>query len=203
MGKKSGNSYYAYRLPDGRQGVVGNWSACEKLVSGKRDARYRGFKTRAEADEWLHGGARYEIKVRPKLEKGIYFDAGTGRGDGVEISVTDESGKDLLHKVLPKSKVNKHGKHNVPGDVTNNYGELLAMCHALELARKLKVQRVFGDSKLVIEFWSRGAIKKNELPAKTVKLAETVRKARRAFEEWGGEVGRVSGDHNPADLGFH
>ena len=44
--------------------------------------------------------SRSAAKPRPTLEPGIYFDAGTGRGAGVEISVTDEQGKNLLHKAL-------------------------------------------------------------------------------------------------------
>ncbi len=197
------NHYYAYRLPDGRNGVTSSWSECEKLVKGVRDARYQGFRTQSEAEAWLQAGAQYISKPKPKLETGIYFDAGTGRGNGVEISVTDEKGTDLLHFMMPKSKINKFGKHKVPGAVTNNYGELLAMRYALEFALEQGTMHIFGDSKLVIDFWSRGAIKKNELPVKTVKLAEKVRALRREFEKRGGAVGRVSGDHNPADLGFH
>ena len=200
---KSSKKYYAYRLPDGRSGVCESWAECEKMVSGTRDARYRGFKTREEAQEWLHAGAQYEQKPKPDLRPGIYFDAGTGRGNGVEISVTDESGTDLLHKVMPKPKINKFGKHKIPGEVTNNYGELLAMRYALDLAMKENIKTIFGDSKLVIDHWSKGAIRAKDLPAKTVKLAETVRDLRRKFEKQGGTVGRVSGDHNPADLGFH
>ena len=197
------NNYYAYRLPDGRHGITDSWAACQNMVIGIRDARYRGFKARAEAEAWLATGAKYIAKPKPKLEPGIYFDAGTGRGEGVEISVTDEQGKDLLHLVMPKSKINKYGKHKVPHEVTNNYGELLAKQDALLLAMKRDVGRIFGDSKLVIDFWSKGAIKRNELPVETVKLAEKVRILRHEFEGQGGVVQRVSGDHNPADLGFH
>jgi ribonuclease HI len=195
--------YYAYRLPDGRKGIADNWPLCEKLVSGKRDARYRGFKSYEEAEEWLHGGARYEVRIKPKLEKGIYFDAGTGRGNGVEVSVTDEEGKDVLHEVLPKTKINKFGKHTVRGAATNNYGELLACLYALQAARKRKVKKVFGDSALVVNFWSRGIMKEKALPQKTRLLVRGVAAAREQFEMHGGTVGHISGDWNPADLGFH
>ncbi len=197
------SKYYAYRLPSGREGIADSWPAAEKLVKGTADARYRGFKTRDEAEAWLLGGALYEIKPRPKLVRGIYFDAGTGRGNGVEISVTDEVGRDLLHRVLPKAKINKHGKHKVPGEVTNNYGELLGCKYALELAMKTSVKKIFGDSKIVIAYWSRGFLNEKHLPKKTITLIGEVEKLRNKFESRGGSVGRVSGDHNPADLGFH
>jgi len=214
-------NYYAYFIPrTKKQGVVASWAECEKLVKGVYGARYRGFESRAEAEAWLNAGAFYEIKpprIKAKLIKGIYFDAGTGRGKGVEISVTDEKGKDLLHKVLSKKQINKFGKHLVGNprtqraeqssydgkQATNNYGELLACLYAMEIAIKDGIKKVFGDSKLVIDYWSRGYIKQKEVASETVELAQAVTGLREEFEEQGGRVGRVSGDDNPADLGFH
>lgn len=205
------NQYYAYLVPAGAKtvsGVAVSWPACEKIVSGRPGARYKGFVSRADAEAWLAQGAAYAAKPpAPKLLPGVYFDAGTGRGDGVEISVTDEHGKNLLHKAVPKSALNRFGKHNVRtqsgGDATNNYGELLALRYALGIASTAGVKKVFGDSKLVIEYWSRWKIKRKDLPAETVALADEVSRAREAFEAAGGTVARISGDHNPADLGFH
>lgn len=197
--------YYAYFVPgEHRKGVADNWGDCEKIVSGKVGARYRGFENRVDAEAWLAKGAAYEIKIAPKLERGIYFDAGTGRGMGVEISVTDEKGKNLLHKALSKQELNHFGKHLVENSAaTNNYGELLALKYALTIARKEKEKKIFGDSRLVIDYWSRWHVKRKELPEETVALANEVAEMREAFEEKGGMVARISGDHNPADLGFH
>jgi viroplasmin and RNaseH domain-containing protein len=197
--------YYAYFVPGKNvKGVTADWKTCEKMVSGKPGARFRAFDNKKEAEQWLEHGARYEVKMVPKREPGIYFDAGTGRGNGVEISVTDEKGKNLLHKTLSKGDLNRFGKHRVENDsATNNYGELLALRYALEIARKEKIKKVFGDSKLVIEFWSQWRIKRKELPEETVELADEVSALREKFEESGGSVERISGDFNPADLGFH
>jgi viroplasmin and RNaseH domain-containing protein len=201
--------YYAYFVPGAvpKHGVTDGWTVCEKFVSGKTGARFKAFDDRSDAEMWLNHGARYEAKAakpRPKLEPGIYFDAGTGRGKGVEVSVTDEKGKNLLHKALAPAALNTFGKHVVGNaDATNNYGELLALRYALEIARTTRVKYVFGDSKLVIEFWSQWRIKRTDLPEETVILADDVSRAREAFEKAGGTVGRISGDFNPADLGFH
>lgn len=202
--------FYAYFVPNGTKmttGVTDDWKKCEKMVIGKTGARFKAFESRAEAEEWLARGARYEAKpplTARKLEPGIYFDAGTGRGEGVEVSVTDEQGKNLLHKAVSKEQLNQFGKHLIASDTaTNNYGELLALRYALEIARKMKVKKIFGDSRLVIDYWSRWRIKRNELPEETVELANEVAEMREKFEASGGRIGRISGGHNPADLGFH
>ena len=61
-------------------------------MSGKK-TRYKSFKTKNEAVEWLKNGAEYETKEQklgrmPDLfaeldREAVYFDAGTGRGKGV------------------------------------------------------------------------------------------------------------------------
>jgi ribonuclease HI len=196
--------YYAYALPSGVSGVSDDWKKCEKIVSGVRGAKYRGFESKEEAVRWLALGARYETKQVKKLEPGVYFDAGTGRGHGVEISVTDEKGKNILHKALTAKELNRFGKHLVKNaDATNNYGELLALRYALLIAQKEGVKKIFGDSRLVIDYWSRWRIKAKALPEETVALADEVAAMRDVFEKHGGVIARVSGAHNPADLGFH
>lgn len=213
--------FYAYFVPtfgagtvadakktagEGR-GVTDNWAMCEKIVSGKPGARFKAFNNRSDAEAWLTQGAIYEAKVarpRPTLQRGVYFDAGTGRGAGVEISVTDETGKNLLHKAISSKALNTFGKHLIAhAAATNNYGELLALRYAIEIAQATNSKKVFGDSKLVIEFWSKWRIKKKDLPEETVTLADEVSHAREVFEKNGGMVERISGDFNPADLGFH
>jgi ribonuclease HI len=207
--------YYAYFVPafagkpvgSVKQGVTDIWTVCEKFVSGKTGARFKAFDNKAHAEAWLTHGAVYEAKgarPRPELTPGIYFDAGTGRGEGVEISVTDEKGKNLLHKAIAGKDLNKFGKHLLGNaEVTNNYGELLALSYALAIARKTRNKKIFGDSKLVIEFWSQWRMKRKDLPEETVALADEVSRAREIFEKTGGTVERISGDFNPADLGFH
>ncbi|MBI2623340.1 MAG: viroplasmin family protein [Candidatus Liptonbacteria bacterium] len=194
--------YYAWRIPGGGEGVAEGWGEAEKLVLGKQSARFKGFKAREEAEKWLALGADYAVKHVQELAPGIYFDAGTGRGEGVEVSVTDEKGKNLLHRALPREELNRFKKHALGKEVTNNYGELLACKHALEIAMQEGVEKVFGDSKLVIEFWSKWRIKK-DVPEETFRLAREVAALRKEFEKQGGEVLRISGAHNPADLGFH
>ena len=204
MNKKK---YYAYFVPKTKKsGVAEDWKKVEKLVKGVAGARYRSFDTKAEAEEWLGAGANYEMKeprVKKPIEPGIYFDAGTGRGKGVEVNVTDERGKSLLSLLPEKKKISKHGTILLSEETTNNYGELLACKYALAIALETGGKKIFGDSKLVIEFWSSGFAKRSALPVETIALVDEVADLRDAFEDVGGQLERVSGGNNPADLGFH
>lgn len=206
MPKKSANNFYAYLVPSTEEkGIKSSWTDCKKKVEGIVGARYKGFATYGEAEKWLTQGASYEIKSKKKknLNRGIYFDAGTGYGRGVEISVTDEKGNDLLHEVIPAGSINHRGKHWVFNKgTTNNFGELLACKYALTIAKKHKIKNIFGDSKLVIDYWSNGKIKK-DMSETTKKLAYETVKLRKIFEKSGGMIKHISGDDNPADLGFH
>jgi len=198
MSKKK---YYAYTVGK-EKGVVDNWADCERIVSGVPGAKFKGFVMQEEAEKWLNAGADYSIK-HIGLEQGIYFDAGTGAGNGVEISVTDENGDSLLHKVMPDKEINDRGFYLIPETVTNNYGELLACKYALQIATTESVLKIFGDSKLVVEYWSKGYLKKDNVAPKTIELAEEVKILRKKFEKMGGKMTLISGSSNPADLGFH
>jgi ribonuclease HI len=193
--------YYVYVVGN-KNGITDNWPECQKIVAGVPSARFKGFATKDEAEKWLDMGADYKIK-HAAVEDGIYFDAGTGAGSGVEISVTDKNGKSLLHNVLDVKYINERGFHLLGEDVTNNFGELLACKYAIEIAIKDGVKKIFGDSKLVIDYWSKGFIKKDNIAEETVKLAEETKKIRYKFEKGGGLINQISGDSNPADLGFH
>ncbi|MDK2949313.1 MAG: ribonuclease H-related protein [Patescibacteria group bacterium] len=191
MAKKK---YYAYSI-NGENGIVDSWDECQSIVSGKK-AKYKSFESKDQAERWLQMGADYSLKNTASVD-GVYFDAGTGLGMGVEVSVTDKNGKTLL-----KEGVNERGNYLIKESVTNNFGELLACKFALEIALEKNCKKIFGDSKLILEYWSRGYIKK-EIPEETRKLAQQVKQLRYEFEKNGGEVLHISGGSNPADLGFH
>ena len=212
------NNFYAYLLLDtNEKGITTKWPECQKKVSGQ-NARYKKFSSENEAKDWINNGAEYDVPIgraagsknsKKKtskinniiLENGIYFDAGTGRGIGVEVRVTDKHKTSLVHK-FRSSRVNEFDNIHL-GDVTNNFGELYGCYLALTLAIKTDEKKIFGDSKLVIEYWSKGICKRADLPEKTVKLIDKVKVLRKKFYELGGEIKHVSGDINPADLGFH
>jgi ribonuclease HI len=192
--------FYAYAV-GGEKGIASSWDECSAIVDGEAGAKYKSFESYDEASAWLDAGADYSVK-HAGLEPGIYFDAGTGAGNGVEISVTDARGSGLLWKVLPEKDLNYKGHFTVGGGVTNNFGELLACKYALVIALKDGAKKIFGDSALVIDYWSKGHIKK-EIEQDTIELAREAAGLRRRYEADGGRLFKVSGGGNPADLGFH
>lgn len=197
------NKYYAYFIEsEKKSGITESWDNCKNIVAGKK-SRYMGFPLLSEAEEWLNKGASYEVKIKPILEKGIYFDAGTGRGIGVEVKVTDENGVNILSLVVPQDKINPFGNYTAKEGSTNNFGELLGCYIALKAAQKNGALSIFGDSKLIIDYWSKGMIKRTEVAQDTVQLADKVKVLREEFEARGGKLSHISGDYNPADLGFH
>ena len=197
MAKKK---YYAYSV-DIEKGITESWDDCKKIVTGIPGAKYKSFESRGEAERWLSAGANYQIK-HIAAEPGIYFDAGTGRGNGVEINVSDYRGNGLLYKVLPETDLSDKGHYLLKGGKTNNFGELLACKYALQIALAGGATKIFGDSVLVLDYWSRGHIKR-DMGGDTIDLAKEVAKLRWRFEQGGGQVLRISGGANPADLGFH
>ena len=117
--------------------------------------------------------------------KAIYFDAGTGRGIGVETRVTDSAGKSLLHEVIEQEHINQFGNFLIK-DGTNNLGELLGLNIALLIAKKKNIKEIYGDSELVIKYWSKGRY--NKLPERTIKRIKKVTELRKEFEANGGKI---------------
>ncbi|MGL4999196.1 MAG: viroplasmin family protein [Cetobacterium sp.] len=201
--------YYAFIIDrDNYSAIVTSWPECQRLIKNK-SARYKSFKTEKEAKEWLANGGIYEDKkqkikdAKEKLTDGIYFDAGTGRGIGVEVRVTDKSGFSLLDVIMPETMINEFGNYLAPEGSTNNYGELIGAYLAIDIAIKKRNLQIFGDSKLIIDYWSKGHYNKTSLNEKTINLIKKISIRREQFEKLGGLIKHVSGDINPADLGFH
>ena len=203
--------FYAYFIIDTNEtGILENWTECQKKVNGKK-ARYKSFKDLFEAQEWLNLGANYEkkekndlIKLYSKLDRdAIYFDAGTGRGNGVEVRLTDFDGNSLLYKIMNKKNINEFGNYYVASNRTNNFGELTGIYIAFAYAQKYGIKIICGDSSLAIEYWTKGQYNSSNLENDTVELIKKTIQMRNEFEKKGGTVKKISGDANPADLGFH
>lgn len=211
--------YYAFFLNKNNYAIVDTWDECKSIIQGKK-ARYKSFKTYNEAEEWLNSGANYENKefIKKNLLKdfskySIFFDAGTGRGNGVEVRITNKEKKSLISDAISENLknnfkkknwfINEFGNLQLDKSRTNNFGELLALYLAICYAMEYNIEKIYGDSKLVLDYWSKGLYNKDNLENETILLIEEVAKKRKKFETLNGEISYISGDINPADLGFH
>lgn len=227
--------YYAYLLVNGNvKGIAENWEECKTIVSGTQ-ARYKGFTSREDADNWLNEGASYEVKqegVKAKknteIIPGIYFDAGKRGKHGITFTrVTNEKAEDMLCDMFSSQKYFQktincinlleakktisvyNGCRGIALNVatTNNLGELLGFIAATELAlQELELEDkkhiILGDSKLVLDYWSKGNYK-FALPSRTKNAIKIAIELRAKAEALGIQYRHISGDVNPADLGFH
>lgn len=201
--------FYAYILNNGGKGIVDSWNKCEAIVKGQSSAKYKKFKTIEEATEFISNNGIIEKPISNLDKNAIYFDAGTGRGRGVEVRVTRSNGTSLLSYIKEnKSFIEMLNKHNwfinefdnieLGPNYTNNFGELFGCYIALIISNEVKCKTIYGDSNLVIKYWSKGNCKSDD--DLTKKLSNTVTKIRNNFN---GSINHISGDINPADLGFH
>lgn len=89
----------------------------------------------------------------------------------------------------------------------NNGGEMVAILIALRIASKYPaITHINSDSELLVKWWSKGHIRKDTREAmdpKKIALLDECVTLRKAFEARGGTIVHISGDYNPADLGFH
>lgn len=207
---KKKKSFYAYSV-EGRTGIVRSWAECEAKVHGKA-ARYQGFSSFEEAKKWLEAGAPYRDKASSRKEEraslpasGIFVDAGTGAGLGVEVNVTDREGVPLLHLCIQEKHLTPRGTCLLQPGRTNNYGELIALLLGIRIARRLGSRNVYSDSALVLDFWSKGHVtaKKQQQDPDLYALARKAAKERRDYELVGGRCLKIAGGINPSDLGYH
>ena len=200
--------FYAYIL-NGGKGIVDSWAKCEAIVKGQSSAKYKKFKTIEEATEFISNNRTIEKPISNLDKNAIYFDAGTGRGRGTEVRITRSNGTSLLSYIKEKKGImdllNKHNwlinefdNIELGKNYTNNFGELFGCYIALIIANQVNCKTIYGDSDLVIKYWSKGNCKSDD--DLTKKLSNTVTKIRNNFN---GSINHISGDINPADLGFH
>ncbi|BCR21437.1 ribonuclease H family protein [Borrelia miyamotoi] len=192
--------YYACVLKNKNEKIIfTSWEECKNKIKGQSN-RIKSFKTRKEAENWLLRDDKTDIYY----PEGIYFDSGTGRGKGIEIRVVNEKGMSIINKIIDQSLINDYNNYYIKNfdGISNNYGELFGLYVALKIALKENIKNIFGDSKLVIDYWSKGFYNKS-LNTNTIKLIQNVTKLRNIFEEKGGKILLISGNNNIADLGFH
>ncbi|MEK0317697.1 ribonuclease H [Cohnella sp. 56] len=152
----------------GAPGVYDSWPACQAQVSGRKDAKYKSYASKKEAEtayregwkkHWGQGGGGKRAAAASKsgaaalpltpaqAEQEIDFDSvsvdvGTRGNPGpVEYRGVDTRTGDVLFEVGPVSKG------------TNNLGEFLAIVHALAyLKRQGSAKTIYSDSRTALKW---------------------------------------------------
>ena len=152
----------------------------------------------------------------------IYVDGcyNKSTGDYGWASITDSNGNDLICKNLqlfnefilldvntPKGgyKIIQSKFNDVKSQQING-AELLAMVGGLKLALKHGIKKICSDSNLIVNWWSQNKVNphtKKKMDNDKIKYIEQCYLLRNQFIQEGGEIIKISGDNNPADLGYH
>lgn len=163
-GKKK---YYAV-YKGWKPGIYDRWfgeGGAQEQVSGFSGAVYRGFPTRAEAEEFLRGKRSGKSSSKPSERTGPAEQLpGKNAGDGRVVIYTDggalnNPGPGGYGVVIEDGK----SRRELSGGfrlTTNNRMELLACIKALEALEKPSDVILFSDSRYVVDAVSKGWAKR-------------------------------------------
>ena len=161
MAKKKNNYYVVWH--GANPGIYNSWQECQLQIKGFPGAKYKGFKTKQEAEEAFRGSYQehYNIstKRKPKhttgeVNKEIILDswavdgACSGNPGMLEYrGVHTRTGEEIF-RVGP-----------LPGG-TNNIGEILAIVHALALLQKMgdTTTPLYTDSRTAMSWYKNKKI---------------------------------------------
>lgn len=159
-----------------------------------------------------------------ELSNYIYVDGGCNKNTKGEAwgSVVDKDGNDLIgiyygllqdmtlrYEDLPVGRrVVIIAKFDDVKTQQNNGAELLAMVAGLRIANyffanNYPISSILSDSQLITEYWSKKITSgKSFSPVKEKYIKECI-ELRKIYESYGGNIIKIAGDVNKADLGWH
>jgi len=162
----------------------------------------------------LHAVKDVSLKVNKGDIFGIIGLSGAGKSSLIRlINRLEEptSGKILINgeDILSLNKTQLLERRKKIGMIFQHFNLLSSrtveenVAFALEIAKIIDCSLISGDSRLVIDYWSLGHFHENNLELDTISYINKVIVMRKEFEKNKGVIKHISGDINPADLGFH
>jgi len=176
-------------------GIFTTWEECKPNVIGQVGAKYKSFKTQAEAEEAFSMGFDAYRATHPMSSEGECEKSSPSRGDiegatpapaindsiAVDAACSGNPGKMEYRGVYLKT--GKEIFHYGPVFGTNNIGEFLAIVHGLALLKQkgLLTMPIYSDSRNA-QLWvkERKCKTKLERNAKTEQLFQMIERA----ENW-------------------
>jgi ribonuclease HI len=222
-------SVYKGKVP----GVYKTWLECKQQTNGFSGASFKKFSTREDADKSFSSFNSFNSFGSQVLESSsekrkdefcefcIYVDGAHNKRTRDEAwgSVVDQNGNDLVERykhllddMVLTTKSLPVGTRTLIiakfDDVSTqqiNGAELLSLIAGIRIAQEIKCLMVCSDSKLMTDYWSKRLKPETKLKMDPLKSnwVEYLIKIRQNFEKIGGKIEKISGDDNPADLGFH
>jgi len=168
-----------YVVWEGAQtGIFDSWTACKRSVQGYQGAKYKSFKSKAEAETAYAAG--YDSNVsqnfrKKKKKKVVNKNVGTPVWDSIAVDAACSGNPGLMEYQGVVTATGQRLFHLGPlSDGTNNVGEFLALVHGLAYLKKENSSLpIYTDSRIAM-----GWIKKKKC---NTKLKKT-RNNRKLFE---------------------
>lgn len=132
-------------------GIYNSWEECKKYITNYPNAKYKSFKSLAEAKEAFNMGyfgyKKQEGQIAPAFLNEIDFNS-----IAVDAACSGNPGKMEYQGVVTKTKQVLFKKGPFLNG-TNNVGEFLALVHALALVKEKKYDiSIYSDSKIAISW---------------------------------------------------
>ena len=215
------SKYYAVKT--GRiNGIYTSWADCQKNVIGFKGAMFKSFSNIKDAEDYINEDiSQIENFTESLLTRKIYVDAGHNKetGDSSWASIVNSNGdclireyKSLFSEFELRDVIIKDKPRTIIiikiGDLIqqNNNGELIALISGLKLALNIGyINEIYSDSDLMVKYWSKKLGNEQRLkfePLKVQYIDELI-SLRKQFEAIGGNITKISGDFNLADIGYH
>ncbi|SHE12540.1 Ribonuclease H [Chlamydia abortus] len=140
-----------------KPGIYTSWPECKEQVDGRKDAKYKSFSSKAEAEKayregwtkhWGQGAAAKQTAAAPSQAE-IDYDSVS-----VDVGTRGNPGPIEYRGVYTKTGEVLFSHGPIPNG-TNNLGEFLAIVHSLAyLKNKGSSQTVYSDSRTALK-WVR------------------------------------------------
>lgn len=170
-----------YVVWDGAEdGIYTSWEACQEAVSGYSGAKYKSFKTEAEAEEAFELGYEEWSKKSPsgEVSEGQRGTAGAAINNSIAVDAACSGNPGKMEYRGVYLRTGKEIFHFGPVWGTNNTGEFLAIVHGLALLKQkgLHDMPIYSDS-VNAQIWVRKkkcktTLERNEKTEELYKLIE-------------------------------
>ena len=156
MSKSSKSKYYVVWVGQ-NPGIYDNWNDCQVQIKGFPNAKYKSFKTMAEAEAAFASSAKNHISSKSKNEQKAPRDWLAYKDEIIENSISVDAACSGNPGIMEYRAVETYNGNEIfrmgPfNGGTNNIGEFLALVHALAMLQKE------GNTKTVIYTDSRTAL---------------------------------------------